>query len=323
MRSTPRVLSSAVLAVSILLASGAHNPAAAETYSPGIIHDVDLLENGNLLVTEGGIPGEIDSGIFEIDRDGDILWSYTTGLAWAHNSDMQPDSSVIISDTSNNRIIIVDRDGTAFWDTDDIILDDGSALDYPNDANLLDTGNVLITDRNNHRIFEVEPDGTIVWQFGVTGIPGSGPARLNGPHNADRLSNGNTIVADSNNNRILEISPGGAVVWAYAGGLDWPRDADRLVSGNTLINDSANQRIIEITPDGDIVWEYSTFNMSYDSDRLDTGNTLLGDNGSIREISPSGEIVWSYPATYETEILEGYFVTAPTGNLLWTKVIQG
>jgi len=137
-----RILAIEAIAASMLLASLSHNPSLAETYDPGVVHDVDLLENGNLLVSEGGIPGETDSGVFEIDRDGNIVWSYTTGLAWTHNADIQPDSSIVISDTGNDRVIIVERDGTVIWDTDDIILDDGSELDYPNDANLLDNGNV-------------------------------------------------------------------------------------------------------------------------------------------------------------------------------------
>jgi len=296
--------------------------ALAEVYEPSIVHDVDLLDNGNLLISEGGGPGESPSGAYEIDLDGNIIWSYATDLAWTHNADMQADSTVVISDTDNDRVVIVSRGGSILWNTDDLTLSDGSTLDYPDDANLLAGGNLLITDRDNHRVIELEPDGTVVWQFGTTGIPGTGPFRLNGPHNADRLADGNTIIADSNNDRILEVSPAGSVVWSYAGGLDWPRDADRLPDGNTLINDSSNSRVIEITSVGSIVWEYSVADISYDSDRLSSGNTLIGTGGSIIEVDPSGTIVWSYPDVYVTEIIEGYLVTAPNGNLLWTKIIQ-
>ncbi len=297
-------------------------PTAATVYEPSIVHDVDLLDNGNILVSEGGVPMGTASGVYEIDLDGNIIWSYATGLDWTHNADMQPDSTVIISDTDNDRVIIVDRDGTLVWDTDTITFSDGSTLDYPNDANLLTTGNVLITDRDNHRIFETELDGTVVWQFGDTGIPGGGPFRLNGPHNADRLTSGNTIVADSNNDRIFEVSPAGIVVWSYAGGLAWPRDADRLASGNTLINDSDNNRILEVTPAGATAWEYTVPDVSYDSDRLASGNTLIASGSSILEVDPAGLIVWSFPSSYTTEVVDGYLVTAPNGNVLWTKIIQ-
>ena len=279
----PVTRSHAAVVIGLLLVCSAITPlpATADTYEPGIVHDVDALDNGNLLVSEGGIPGASPSGAYEIDLDGNIIWSYTTGLAWTHNADMQPDSTVVISDTNNDRVIIVSRGGSILWSTDDVTFSDGS-----------------------------------------TSISGTGPYRLNGPHNADRLADGNTIIADSHNDRILEVSPAGSIAWLYASGLDWPRDADRLASGNTLVNDSGNFRIIEVTSGGSVVWEYSTTDLSYDSDRLSSGNTLIGSGGSIVEVDPSGTIVWSYPDAYVTETIEGYLVTAPNGNLLWTKIIQ-
>lgn len=83
---------------------------ASRTYMPTSIHDVDLLDNGNLLVTDGGFRGEPGTGgVYEIDRNGNVIWSYTTGLTWAHNADKQADETVIISDTGNDRVIIVDQ----------------------------------------------------------------------------------------------------------------------------------------------------------------------------------------------------------------------
>lgn len=241
----------------VLLACAAA-PLRAAVYQPNIIHDVDLLDNGNILVTDGGsFDSPTGGGIYEIDRDGNILWSFATALNWAHNADKQLDGSVIISDTGNDRVIIVDQAGAILWDSDAITFSDGVTLNYPNDANLLANGNRLITDRDNHRVFETDAAGNIVWQFGQTGLPGGGPLRLNGPHNADRLAGGNTVIADSNNNRIVEVNPAGSIVWAYAGGLDWPRDADRLVNTNTLVNDSRNNRIIEVAPAGAVVWSYA------------------------------------------------------------------
>ena len=298
-------------------------PCVADLYQPKTIHDVDLLSNGNILVTDGGDMGShLWGGVYEINRQGSIVWSYTTGLLWAHNADRQTDGRVIISDTDNDRVIIVSTNGSILWSTETVVLDDGSELRYPNDANLLPLGTRLITDRDNHRVIEINEEGNIVWQFGETGIPGNDGFHLNRPHNADRLSGENTIIADSENNRIIEVDPYGAIVWTYTGGLDWPRDADRLTTGNTLINDSRNHRIIEITPVGEVVWEHPTDDMSYDSDRLDNGNTFFGASGVIREVTPSGETVWSYPRVYETEVVEGYLVIAPNGNRLWTKIIQ-
>ncbi len=295
----------------------------AESYQPITVHDVDLLDNGNILVTDGGvIANGTGSGIFEIDRMGNIYWSNTADLNWAHNADRQADGKAIISDTGHDRVIIIDQSASILWNSDDIMFSDGSHLNYPNDANILSNGHLLITDRDNHRAFETLLDGTIVWQFGQTGVPGNDMAHLRGPHNADRLSNGNTLIADSENNRIVEVTAGDAIVWTYAGGLDWPRDADRLDNGHTLINDSRNKRIIEVTSGGDTVWEYVVSDMCYDADRLASGNTLLGTTEAVLEVDTDGLIVWMHPATYVTEVIEGYLVIAPNGNRLWTQIIQ-
>lgn len=275
-------------------------PALADKFVAQTLSDLDLLDNGHLLVTDAGQSMAYDSaGVYEIDRYGNIVWSYTAGLRWAHNADFLPDGSMIISNTGHNQVIIIDRDGNVVWDTDAIALSDGSDLRYPNDANIVPNGNRLITDRDNHRVFECDENGAIVWQFGVTGVAGRDGSHLFGPHNADRLDNGNTIICDSNNNRILEVAPDGAVVWSYAEGLSWPRDADRLDNGNTLINDSNHKRLIEVTPAGDVVWEHATEGLSYDSDRLANGHTLYNAGQSLYEVDLAGRIVWQYPAPFE------------------------
>jgi hypothetical protein len=62
--------------------------------------------------------------------------------------------------------------------------------------------------------------------------------------------------------------------------------------------------------------------MSYDADRLASGNTLIGTTEFILEVNQSGGLVWLYPRAYQTEVTEGYLVTAPDGNRLWTKIIH-
>lgn len=287
--------------------------AGVDVYQPQVAHDVDLLPNGNLLVTDGGAPPDRTSGgIYEIDRQGHVLWSYTSGLSFAHNADRMTGGRAIVSDTGNDRVIIVRADGVVVWNSDTITLSDGSRLRYPNDANVLPSENLLITDRDNHRVIEIAPDGTIVWQFGHTGLPGAGPSRLNGPHNADRLANGNTIICDSNNDRIIEVNSLGAIAWTYASGLDWPRDADRLLGGNSLVNDSNNHRILEVAPDGATVWEFPVPFLSYDSDRLPNGNTLISCGNRILEVDPTGTLVWSYPQSTSEEVV---WVTNPASGI--------
>jgi len=256
------------------------------------VHDVDMLENGNLLLTTFEVGGKYSS-VIEVDRNGSILWKFEN-LDFAHSAEIRG-HLVLISDTGNDRVIIVDRrTNKIVWSTDDVKLSDGSKLNYPNDADFISEDRILITDRNNHRVIEIDLNGNILWQFGETGVPGNDDSHLKFPHNADRLPNGNTIICDSENNRIIEVDPSGKIVWVYKDGLNWPRDADRFANGNTLIVDSRNGRVIEVTPNGKIVWSYSGLKLPYDADALPDGTVLISDSGRARVIlvDKAGTMLW-------------------------------
>jgi hypothetical protein len=304
---------------------------ASENASINLAHDADRLANGNILITDGGSPGGAGSKVFEVDSEGNTVWSYAD-LNFAHNADRLDNgntnersrglwqklrgklstwsvlshsrdlSLTLIADTGNNRVIEVDAEDNVVWNSDDITLSDGSSLSFPTDADLLANDNVLIADSGNHRVIEIDRTGNVVWQFGETGAPGDDDAHLSGPFNADCLDNGNILIADSGNNRIIEVDSGGNAVWEYRpvgpDALDWPRDADRLADGNVLITDSRNNRIIEVTPQGNVVWSYATgLSLPFDADRLQNGNNLIADsmNGRVIEVNAAGEVVWEYP----------------------------
>ena len=257
-----------------------------------VVHDVDMLDNGNFLLTIFTIGGG-PSSVVEVDRSGNIVWEYR-GLNFAHSAEVWEDL-VLISDTGNDRVIIVDkRTNQIVWNSDDITLSDGSRLNYPNDADFITDDRILITDRNNHRVIEIDLNGNILWQFGETGIPGSDNTHLNFPHNADRLPNGNTIICDSENDRIIEIDPSGNIVWIYQNGLNWPRDADRLSNNNTLIVDSRNGRVLEVTPSGEVVWSYGGLRLPYDADLLPDGTILISDSarGRVIIVDKDGNVLW-------------------------------
>ena len=88
--------------------------ADAEKYQPKTVHDVDLLSNGHILVTEGGSFGVgIGSGVYEIDRSGEIHWSYDQGLLWAHDADRLPSGNTLIG--SGLGIIEINPNGNTVW----------------------------------------------------------------------------------------------------------------------------------------------------------------------------------------------------------------
>lgn len=280
---------------------------------------VERLPNGHTLITDAGgaFYTATDASVMEVDNNGNIVWQYVGEMVFPHSAERLPDGSAglaaggttLISDTSNDRVFVVDAEGAIVWSSDDWgdgsgNLSDGSHLRYPNDAERLANGHLLITDRNNDRVIEVDDAGTVVWSL----------AGLQRPHNADRLPNGHTIISDSENDTIVEVDASGKEVWRYGGKdvLYWPRDADRLDNGNILITDTRNNRVIEVTSDGQEVWRFEGLSMPYEADRLPNGHTLIADNNHKRviEVDQDGSIVWSFrnfPEEYPATVQNGGF----------------
>jgi len=259
--------------------------------------DVERLPNGNTLITDAGYWSGQGSEIMEVDLLGNIVWRYDSGLCFAHSAKLIPNGNILIADTSNNRIIEINRNGQLIFSSDDWsggsgMLTDGSTLSYPNDAHITESGSFVITDRNNNRVVEANRSGRIIKQF----------KNLKHPHNGEFLPNGNLLFANSDANLVQEVDLSGTVVWSYGDSplesLDWPRDADRLSNGNTLITDSKNHRVIEVTPQNEIVWTYQMEKHGhlYEADRLPNGNTLISvqQRFQVIEVDPAGNIVWSF-----------------------------
>ncbi len=259
--------------------------------------DVTRLPNGNTLITDGGDWAGFGSEVIEVDPMGRMVWMYEEGLIFAHSAKLTSRGNILITDTTNNRIIEVNREGKLVWTSESWrgglgTLSDGSWFSYPNDAEETPDGRILVSDRNNDRVVEFDRDGKIYWVYD----------RLIRPHNADRLPNGNTMVADSEANIVKEIDPQGKMVWSYGDGstktLHWPRDADRLPNGNTLIADSKNHRIVEVDRRGKTVWMYYTLSPShpYDVDPLPNGNILVSNQffHAAMEIDRSGNVTWIF-----------------------------
>ncbi len=268
--------------------------------------DVERLPNGNTLITDAGYWSGQGSEIIEVDLLSNIVWRYDTGLRFAHSAKLLPNGNILITDTSNNRIIEVNRNGQLIfsseeWSGGSGTLSDGSRLSYPNDAHLMPSGSFVITDRNNNRVVEADRKGKIIKQF----------KNLKHPHNGEFLPNGNLLFANSDANRVQEVDLTGKIVWSYGDSplenLNWPRDADRLSNGNTLITDSKNHRVIEVTPEKEIVWTYQMDKHGhlYEADRLSNGNTLISVQQRYKaiEVDPAGNIVWSFKNFYRPEPL--------------------
>ena len=260
--------------------------------------NAERLPNGNTLIADGGDELGLGSEVVEVDPLGNIVWQYDDDgkLSFVHSARLLKNGNVLITDTTNDRVIEVTRDKQIVFTSDDWgkgtgTLSDGSHIGYPNDAYGLEDDTLFICDRNNNRCLHVDRKGEVLWQFSEG---------IEHPHNAHPLPSGNILISDSDRNMILEVSPKKEVVWSYGDGgpemLNWPRCAVRLESGNTVICDSKNARVIEVTREGEIVWEYRVdyFPKFYDIQVLPNNNILVTDqqHHQVIEVDRSGNYRW-------------------------------
>ena len=185
--------------------------------APGMVEfpgSVERLPNGNTLIADGGDELGLGSEVVEVDPLGNIVWDYAENLSFVHSARLLNNGNILITDTTNDRVIEVNRDKQIVFTSDDWgngtgTLSDGSHLRYPNDAHQLEDRTLLICDRNNDRCVLVNRQGEVRWQFSEG---------IEHPHNAHPLPNGNIMISDSDKNRILEITPQKEVVWSYGDG---------------------------------------------------------------------------------------------------------
>lgn len=190
---------------------------------------------------QGGVPGTEYKGkvwgdiIYEVDRDGKIVWEWKTRDHLDPVLDAFPPLDMRANFHSNT--ISPCRDGTILW-----------------------SGRVLC---QIHKI--AYPSGEVVGRYGK--------GELFHQHDCKELSNGNILTLDNGSHRSnfygpeysrsVEIDPKtGKVVWEYT--ADPPSNfytsvmagSDRLPNGNTLISDAYNGRLFEVTREKELVWEY-------------------------------------------------------------------
>ncbi len=220
--------------------------------------DVELLPNGNLLYTVGG------QGIYEIDRDGNKVWSYPTRRA-DHDADRLLNGNTLFVcaqdySKSDAQVTEIDASGQIVWQWyakdhfdvppyADIVSAEGDWT-HTNAVSRMANGNTLISLRNFDLLAEVDAQGAVVRVIGE-GV-------VIEPHDPEILPNGNILVAshDKPEECAKEIDPAtDEVVWQSPGfgPPSYPvRDANLLPNGNILI--TASNKVVEVTPEGEIVW---------------------------------------------------------------------
>jgi hypothetical protein len=142
-------------------------------------NSAELLANGNILIAD-----ENNNRTIEVNRAGQIVWSYSQGLAFAAFASRLPNGDTLITDSGHARILEVSPDNKIVWQYYTNTTAGSNSNPLPTNAVRLANGNTIISDQFNDRVLVVDRSGNTVFQYGTTNSSGSGPNQLFGPYTA-------------------------------------------------------------------------------------------------------------------------------------------
>ncbi|HEY3137628.1 MAG TPA: NHL repeat-containing protein [Blastocatellia bacterium] len=241
-------------------------PARSASFSDPFGVAVD--KRGNVFVADGGQSNRIRrltpdgkvetiAGSTEGFADGDALqaqFNTPSGIAIDKNG------SIIIADTSNNRIRKLSPNGkaTTLAGSGAVGQRDGAAIeaefDGPIGVAVDKRGNVFVADSYNDRIREITSDGKVVTIAG-TGLPGftdgnASTAAFNTPSGVAVDERGNIFVADTGNSAVRRITPQGDVSTVIANGQQLSHPVGIAITHDGFLFVTDTSRVVRIAPDG-------------------------------------------------------------------------
>ncbi len=235
--------------------------------------DAQVLPDNHVLITISG------SGIYEIDRSGNLVWSESDPKV-SHDSDRLSNGNTIYvfgnnDETTDASVKEVDSNGTLVWSWR---ASDYYSQRYPssqysyqgyahtNAAQRLSDNTTLISLRNFDLTAIVAENGSVVKEYDWNSFGADV-----WPHEPQVYEDDNTLVVclqDDSHSVMVEVDrENGSTIRTYENlNLRTTRDADRRPNGNylivsvdiggTIIDDSDDTSVIfEITPQGETVWQ--------------------------------------------------------------------
>ncbi|MBI2424103.1 MAG: hypothetical protein HYV27_14830 [Candidatus Hydrogenedentes bacterium] len=228
----------------------------------GYSHDGYVLENGNILVSDGKVAREYRAGAK------DVLWSYTLAPENKELGTVQRldnGDTMLVERGPKPRILEVGQDGAIKLE---VPLQPDTTDDHMQTrmARKLPTGNYLVPHLFAFKVKEYTPAGEVVREI-PTDLPElGGREEHNWPFTAILLENGNVLVDLTHGHKTVEFDPAGKVAWRCGnadvdGQFNDPCGAQRLPNGNTVIGsygqtDPSKPRIFEVTRNKKVVWEF-------------------------------------------------------------------
>lgn len=266
------------------------------------VADVELLPSGNILFVAPG-------GVYEVDRDGALVWSYADNRV-SHDADRLPNGNTIMvwgGDDKVNDIQVkeVNPEGEVVWSwyaRDHFYVEPYKDIYYQgwthtNAVTRLPDGNTMISLRNFNLTVAVDPQGSVVWSYDWGSLGDS-------PHEPELLPNGHLLASvwsrpgPPGPNRAVEVDPEtGEVVWEFR--LPGIRDVDRLPNGNTLV--ARATKIVEVTSEGEVVWQLEVSGVSLEREDHER---------------------WFYKAERVGRVAPRFSVTSPESRIYTTSEIE-
>lgn len=231
--------------------------------------DAELLDNGNILLVISG------SGLYEIDRNGDLIWQLQDPNC-SHDADRLPNGNTIfvygnkdkkedaqIKEVNQQKQLVWSWFARDHYNIEPYASQDRGGWAHTNAVTRMDNGNTLISPRNFDLTVEVDPQGNVVWEYNWLNLYNTTDPRGFDPHEPEIHSNNHLLVCLQWETpyQVVEIDRAtGQPVWEYhRDNLRTARDCDRLPNGNTLIvgvlENTEDSVIFEVTSQGEVVWQ--------------------------------------------------------------------
>lgn len=234
--------------------------------------DAGFLENGNVLFVLSG------SGVYEVDHDGNIVWSYEDAQV-SHDADRLENGNTLVNFGNNDKkndaqIKEVNPEGEIVWewvakesygDSKYADIKSEGGWTHANAVERLSDGNTMVSLRNFYLTTILDEDGKIVEEFDWSTY-----GKDTDPHEPEINEEENTLLTCLQNDSpyvALEIDmESEEILWSYTNeNLRTARDCNKLPNGNVLIvavdnggtkEDQSDDysSVIEVASDGEIVW---------------------------------------------------------------------
>ncbi|MDQ4078135.1 MAG: TIGR03663 family protein [Chloroflexota bacterium] len=181
----------------------------------------------------------------------------TSGMHQPKDLSALPDGTLVVADSGNHRILILEPDG-------EVVSEFGSFGTEPGQFNepwgvaVAPDGTIYVADTWNHRIQHLDQEGNVLHLWGRnvdTGGPLTDPGLFYGPRDITVDEDGNVYVTDTGNKRVQVFDPEGNFLEQFggtgveAGQLAEPVGIDIAPDGTIYVADTWNQRIQAFSPE--------------------------------------------------------------------------